>query len=137
MKIGNRIFETEKHTYVMGILNVTPDSFSDGGKFNCLNLALAHVEQMIAEGADIIDIGGESTRPGHQQITEEEEIQRIVPVVTQVKSRFDIPISVDTYKEKVARACLEAGADLVNDIWGLKYDRDMAGLISQTKRPAA
>ena len=133
MKIGNRIFETEKHTYVMGILNVTPDSFSDGGKFNCLNLALAHVEQMIAEGADIIDIGGESTRPGHQQITEEEEIQRIVPVVTQVKSRFDIPISVDTYKEKVARACLEAGADLVNDIWGLKYDRDMAGLISQTK----
>ena len=86
MKIGNRIFETEKHTYVMGILNVTPDSFSDGGKFNRLNLALAHVEQMIAEGADIIDIGGESTRPGHQQITEEEEIQRIVPVVTQVKS---------------------------------------------------
>ena len=73
MKIGNRIFETEKHTYVMGILNVTPDSFSDGGKFNCLNLALAHVEQMIAEGADIIDIGGESTRPGHQQITEEED----------------------------------------------------------------
>ncbi len=133
MKIGNRIFETEKHTYVMGILNVTPDSFSDGGKFNRLNLALAHVEQMIAEGADIIDIGGESTRPGHQQITEEEEIQRIAPVVTQVKSRFDIPISVDTYKAKVAKACLEAGADLVNDIWGLKYDKDMAGLISEAK----
>ncbi len=133
MKIGNRIFETEKHTYVMGILNVTPDSFSDGGKFNRMNLALAHVEQMIAEGADLIDIGGESTRPGHQQITEEEEIRRIVPVVTQVKSRFDIPVSVDTYKAEVAKACLEAGADLVNDIWGLKYEKGMAELIGQTK----
>lgn len=133
MKIGNRIFETEKHTYVMGILNVTPDSFSDGGKFNRLNLALAHVEQMIAEGADMIDIGGESTRPGHQQITEEEEIKRIAPVVAQVKSRFDIPVSVDTYKAKVAKACLEEGADLVNDIWGLKYDPDMAGLIGEWK----
>jgi dihydropteroate synthase len=133
MKIGNRIFEIKKHTYVMGILNVTPDSFSDGGKFNRLNLALAHVEQMIAEGADMIDIGGESTRPGHQQITEEEEIRRIAPVVAQVKSRFDIPVSVDTYKAKVARACLEEGAVLVNDIWGLKYDPDMAGLISERK----
>ena len=133
MIIGNKEFDTKKHTYIMGILNVTPDSFSDGGRYQHMDAALRHAGEMIADGADILDIGGESTRPGHEQITEEEEIQRIVPVVTQVKSRFDIPISVDTYKEKVARACLEAGADLVNDIWGLKYDRDMAGLISQTK----
>ncbi len=130
MQIGNKVFEVGKHTYVMGILNVTPDSFSDGGKFNRPDAALAHVEQMAAEGADIIDIGGESTRPGHQQISEEEEIERTAPIVELIKSRFDIPVSVDTYKANVAKACLEAGAGLVNDVWGLKYDKAMAGLIA-------
>ncbi len=129
MKIGNRIFETEKHTYVMGILNVTPDSFSDGGRFNTIDQALAHVEQMTAEGADIIDVGGESTRPGHQQISAEEEMERTAPVIEKIKERFDIPVSADTYKSEVARAALEAGADMINDIWGLKYDRELAKLI--------
>ena len=114
MKIGNRIFETEKHTYVMGILNVTPDSFSDGGRFNTIDQALAHVEQMTAEGADIIDVGGESTRPGHQQISAEEEMERTAPVIEKIKERFDIPVSADTYKSEVARAALEAGADMIN-----------------------
>ena len=103
MTIGNREFQVEKHTYVMGILNVTPDSFSDGGKFNDKEKALAHVRQMVEEGADIIDVGGESTRPGHKQITEEEEIERTASVVSLIKSEFDIPISIDTYKARVAR----------------------------------
>lgn len=132
MEIGNRTFEVDRHTYIMGILNVTPDSFSDGGKFNEQDAALAHVQQMIEEGADIIDIGGESTRPGHQQITDEEEIERTAPIIELVKSRFDIPVSIDTYKAKVAKAALKAGADLVNDIWGLKYDKELAGLIAES-----
>ncbi|MEG1433483.1 dihydropteroate synthase [Eubacterium sp.] len=126
MIIGNRKFDTENHTYIMGILNVTPDSFSDGGQFNSLDAALAHTEEMIHQGADIIDIGGESTRPGHQKISDAEEIDRITPIVTAVKSRFDIPISIDTYKGPVAEAALQAGADLVNDIWGFKADPTIA-----------
>lgn len=132
MKIGSRTFDTVRKCYVMGILNVTPDSFSDGGKWNTMDQALRHTEDMIAEGADIIDVGGESTRPGHVQITEQEEIDRVVPVIEAINSRFDVPISVDTYKSKVAKLAIEAGADLVNDIWGLKYDPDMAKLIAET-----
>ncbi len=131
-KIGNRTFDLEKRTYIMGILNVTPDSFSDGGKFSQEDAALKHVEQMIEEGADIIDVGGESTRPGHQQITEEEEIQRTAPVIEKIADRFDIPVSVDTYKAKVAEVAVKAGACLVNDIWGLKYDPKMAELIAES-----
>lgn len=132
MKIGNKSFDTAEHTYIMGILNVTPDSFSDGGKWNTLDEALGRAEQMVKDGADIVDIGGESTRPGHEQITEEEEIQRVVPVIEAVKARIDVPVSVDTYKSRVAEAALKAGADLVNDIWGLKYDSRMAALIAET-----
>lgn len=132
MRIGNREFETDRHTYIMGILNVTPDSFSDGGKFNQTEAALAHVEQMIEEGADIIDVGGESTRPGHIQITEEEEIERTAPIVELIKSKFDISVSIDTYKAKVAQAAVDAGADLVNDIWGLKYDEKIAEVIAKS-----
>lgn len=128
MIIGNKNFDTEHHTYVMGILNVTPDSFSDGGRFNTLDAALRHAEEMVTDGADILDVGGESTRPGHTQITDEEEIERVVPVIQSLKSHFDIPVSIDTYKSTVARAALEAGADLVNDIWGFKYDPHMAKL---------
>jgi dihydropteroate synthase len=131
MIIGNRTFDTENHTYVMGILNVTPDSFSDGGKYNDLDQALRHAEEMVSDGADILDVGGESTRPGHVQITDEEEIARVVPVIRKLKETFDVPVSIDTYKSAVARAALEAGADLVNDIWGLKYDAKMAGLIAE------
>lgn len=132
MKIGAYEFDTSHKTYVMGILNLTPDSFSDGGKWNRLDTALKHAEQMIADGADIIDVGGESTRPGYVQISEEEEIARIVPVVERLKQQFHIPVSIDTYKSKVAAAAITAGADLVNDIWGLKYDADMAGVIADT-----
>ena len=132
MKIGTKEFDVKNKTYIMGILNVTPDSFSDGGKWNHMDAALAHAEDMIREGPAILDIGGESTRPGHQQITEDEEIQRVAPVIEAVKARFDVPVSIDTYKAKVAAAAIEAGADLVNDIWGLKYDPEMAGLIART-----
>ncbi len=132
MKIGNRMFELKNRTYIMGILNVTPDSFSDGGKFNREDAALKHVEEMIAEGADIIDVGGESTRPGHRQITVEEEIFRTAPVIEKIRQRFDIPISADTYKSEVAKEAVRAGASLINDIWGLKYDPKMAELIART-----
>lgn len=126
MKIGNREFDVKNETYIMGILNVTPDSFSDGGKFNNLDVALHHAEEMIKEGTDIVDIGGESTRPGHIVISEEEEIARVVPIIEAVKARFDVPVSIDTYKGNVAEAALQAGADLVNDIWGFKFDKKTA-----------
>lgn len=132
MIIGGKEFDVKNKTYIMGILNVTPDSFSDGGKWNRGDAARAHACDMVSEGAHIIDIGGESTRPGHQQITEEEEIARVVPVIEAVKKETDVPVSIDTYKAKVAKAAIEAGADLVNDIWGLKYDPEMAGLIART-----
>lgn len=131
MIIRDRIFDTDRHTYIMGILNTTPDSFSDGGKYNHLDAALRHAEEMIREGADILDIGGESTRPGHTQISDEEEISRTAPVIEAIRKRFDIPLSIDTYKAAVARCALEAGADLVNDIWGLKYDPKMAETIQE------
>ena len=113
MIIGKKNFDTDHETYIMGILNVTPDSFSDGGNFNCLDAALRHTEEMLAEGADIIDIGGESTRLGHVQITDQEEIDRVTPIIEAVKSRFDVPISLDTYKSAVAEAGIAAGADII------------------------
>ena len=131
MIIGNRVFDVEHRTYIMGILNVTPDSFSDGGKFNQIDAALSHAEEMIRDGADIIDIGGESTRPGHMVISDEEEISRVAPVIEALKRRFDIPVSIDTYKGNVTEAALKAGADLVNDIWGFKFDHRVAELTAQ------
>ena len=128
MKIGNKIFEPSEKTYVMGILNVTPDSFSDGGSYTSIDKAMEQTEKMIQQGADIIDVGGESTRPGHVQIGDEEEIKRVVPVIREIKKKFDIPVSIDTYKSAVAKAALEAGADLLNDIWGFRYDEKMAEL---------
>ncbi len=135
MKIGNREFDTKNRTYIMGILNVTPDSFSDGGRWNTMDKALKHVEQMIAEGMDILDIGGESTRPGYTLLSDEEEIDRVVPVLEAVKAHFEIPVSLDTYKSKVASAGIGAGVDLINDIWGLKYDPDMAKVIAESGLP--
>lgn len=131
MIIGNRTFDVKNNTYLMGILNVTPDSFSDGGRYDDLSSALFHVEEMLALGMDILDIGGESTRPGYTVISEEEEIARIVPVIEAVKERFDVPVSLDTYKSKVAKAGISAGADMINDIWGLKYEAEMAEVIAQ------
>lgn len=132
MRIGSRDFATTGHTYIMGILNVTPDSFSDGGKFNQIDAALKHAEEMIRDGADVIDIGGESARPGYTKISDEEETGRVVPVIEAVKKEFEIPISVDTYKSGVAEAAAQAGADLINDIWGLKYDARMAEVIAKS-----
>lgn len=131
MKIGNRVFDVKHRTYIMGILNVTPDSFSDGGKYNQIDVALYHAEEMIRDGADIVDVGGESTRPGHTVISDEEEISRVAPVIEAIKRRLDIPVSIDTYKGKVTEAALKAGADLVNDIWGFKYDHRVAELTAQ------
>lgn len=135
MRIGNKDFQTRGKTYIMGILNVTPDSFSDGGKWNHLDAAMRHVEEMLTDGMDILDIGGESTRPGYTLISDQQEIDRVVPMIEAVKARFDVPISLDTYKSGVAKEGLSAGVDLINDIWGLKYDPDMAGVIAAAGVP--
>ena len=135
MKIGNKDFKIGERTYIMGILNFTPDSFSDGGKFDDIDAALAHVKEMIESGADIIDIGGESTRPNHTPVGQDEEIRRIVPIIKAVKEMFDIPISIDTYKAKVAEKAIEAGADLINDIWGFNKDKDMARVAAKYNVP--
>ena len=134
MKIGGVEFD-EKHVHVMGILNVTPDSFSDGGKFNNMDAALLHAEQMINEGAEIIDIGGESTRPGFIAVSEDEEKERVVPIIEKIKSRFNIPISIDTYKAGVAKEAVAAGADLVNDVWGLMKEEKMGEVIAKAGVP--
>lgn len=131
MKIGNREFDTDKHTYVMGILNVTPDSFYDGSNYNDIDRALKRAHDMQREGAHIIDIGGESTRPGYTRISPQEEIERVAPVIEAIKKEVDLPISLDTYKPDVAQAGIAAGADLINDIWGLKWDPAMADIISK------
>lgn len=140
MKIGNREFVWEKnsdrnHTYVMGILNVTPDSFSDGGQYLQLDQALVQTEKMVKEGCDLIDLGGESTRPGFQKVEAREEMERVLPVIEGIKRRFDIPVSLDTYKSEVASEGIKAGADLINDIWGLKADPKMASVIAAAKVP--
>ena len=112
-----------KKTLIMGILNVTPDSFSDGGRFNTLEAAVAHAKQLVTDGADIIDIGGESTRPGSEPLSEKEELSRVLPLITCLENELNVPLSVDTYKPGVAEACLQAGAHLINDITGLTNPR--------------
>lgn len=135
LSIGKKQFKRQGHTYVMGILNVTPDSFSDGGSYPELSDALHRVEQMIKEGAELIDVGGESTRPGYTKITDEEEIARTCPVIEAIRKNFDVPVSLDTYKSRVAKAGVQAGMDLFNDIWGLQYDPEMAKVIAQSGLP--
>lgn len=130
MKIGNRIFDLNRHTYIMAILNITPDSFSDGGSYATMDDVLYRVEQMLDEGADIIDVGGESTRPGHTVIGDAEEINRVVPVIEAITDRFDVPVSIDSYKAPVVKAALASGAHLVNDIWGLQHHPQIADLIA-------
>lgn len=118
---------------VMAILNVTPDSFSDGGRFSDVDSALKHAEQMIADGADIIDIGGESTRPGSSRVSAEDEVSRVVPVVAAIAKRFDTPISIDTSKSEVARAAVNAGAEIINDISGLRFDERIAAVAAENR----
>ena len=130
MRIGKKEFDENK-TYVMGILNVTPDSFSDGGRFVTMDKVIERAQQMKQEGAAIIDVGGESTRPGYTMISSAEEISRVVPAIEAIKARLDIPVSIDTYKSDVAEAAICAGADMVNDIWGMQYDVKMAKTIKQ------
>ena len=132
MIIGKQNFKTQGHTYVMGILNVTPDSFSDGGRYDSIDAALKHTQQMIDAGADIIDVGGESTRPGHEKIIDQEEMERVVPVIERIKKEFSIPVSLDTYKSTVAKAGIAAGADLLNDIWGLQYDDALGQIVAES-----
>ncbi|MBU3159778.1 dihydropteroate synthase [Clostridium frigoris] len=135
MRIGNKDFKIGKKTYIMGILNVTPDSFSDGGKFNDMRSAIEHAKLMVAEGVDIIDIGGESTRPGHENVSCDEEIKRVIPIIRELKKELNIPISVDTYKGKVAELAIKAGADMINDIWGFKMDPSIAGVAAKYNVP--
>jgi len=135
MRIGNRDFNTDSKTYIMGIVNMTPDSFFDGHNYNDVDRALVRIEKMISDGVDIIDIGGESTRPGYIPVGAGEEIRRIIPIIEAVKLRFDIPISVDTYRSDVAKTAISYGADMINDIWGLRYDgnvESMANVIADT-----
>lgn len=135
LKCRDKELELGKRTLIMGILNVTPDSFSDGGEHNSVEEAVKHAQKMIAEGADIIDIGGESTRPGHTQISDDEEIARVVPVIKKVVELGAI-VSIDTYKYKVAKAAFDAGAHILNDIWGLQYDSgEMAELVKKYNVP--
>ena len=122
-------------TQIMGILNVTPDSFSDGGQFNNVEKAVGRAKQMLQDGAAIIDVGGESTRPGHTQISDEEEIARVVPVIKALREQTEAIISIDTYKSAVARAAIEAGAHIINDIWGAKYDSQIAQVAADKQVP--
>lgn len=135
MQIGTQTWSWGTRTYIMGILNITPDSFSDGGRFNGLEAALEHARQMVAEGADIIDVGGESTRPGHIPVTAEEELARITPIIETLSRELSTPISVDTYKASTAAAAIQAGAHMINDIWGLKADPEMAQVVAHHQVP--
>jgi dihydropteroate synthase len=122
-------------TLIMGILNVTPDSFSDGGSYGSVQKAVERARQMVEEGADIIDVGGESTRPGHEPVSAEDEIARVVPIIEALVKEVDVPISIDTYKAETARVALEAGAHIINDVWGAKKDPLMAGLAAEKGVP--
>lgn len=127
--------ELNNKTWVMGILNVTPDSFSDGGKYTTVEQAVSRARQMIEEGADIIDVGGESTRPGYNMISDDVEISRVVPVIKALKKECNALISIDTYKAAVAEAAIEAGADIINDIWGAKYEPAIAAVAAKWDVP--
>lgn len=134
-KVRDQRFDFSKRTVIMGILNVTPDSFSDGGSYNRIEKAVEHALEMIRDGADIIDIGGESTRPGAAIIPVEEEIERVVPVIRAIRERSNVPISIDTYKAETANQALEAGADIINDVWGAKADPEMASVAARYQAP--
>lgn len=131
LNLGRCSLDLTKRTFIVGILNVTPDSFYDGGKFLDENQAVSHVYKMINEGADIIDIGGQSTKPGSSSISEEEELNRVIPVIDKIANKINVPISVDTYNHKVAFEALKRGAAIINDITGLRGDEKMASVIAK------
>ncbi|WP_054768435.1 dihydropteroate synthase [Lysinibacillus parviboronicapiens] len=135
LTINGITLDYTRETFVMGILNVTPDSFSDGGMYNNVASAVAQAKKMVAEGAKIIDVGGESTRPGYERISDEDEIARIVPVIQALLAEVPAIISVDTYKANVARAAIEAGAHIINDIWGAKAEPEIAQVAAQLNVP--
>lgn len=137
MKLCFHNFELDflKKTYLMGILNVTPDSFFDGGRYFSVKKAIDRALRMIEEGADIIDIGGESTRPGAEPVTADEELRRVIPVIEGLSKKISIPISIDTYKARVAESAIQAGATIVNDISGLRFDPEMPEIVSKYKVP--
>ena len=132
-KIGDRIFDLSRQGLIMGVLNITPDSFSDGGNFFDAENAVEHGLRMIAEGARIVDVGGESTRPGAEAVAAEEELRRVIPVIEQLRRRGEVIISIDTSKAEVARAAIQAGASIVNDVTGGRGDEEMMPLIAETK----
>ena len=133
---GNKEIILGERTLVMGILNVTPDSFSDGGKYNNLDAAMKQAEKLISDGADIIDVGGESTRPGHIQISSEEEISRVVPIIEKISKNLNTIISIDSYKYDVVEEAIKVGANIVNDIWSLQYDNgEMAQIVKKYNLP--
>ncbi len=129
------VFDFHKETIVMGILNVTPDSFSDGGRFSAIEAAVTHAKKMVSDGAKIIDVGGESTRPGHEPVSLEDELSRVVPVVEALVRELDVAISIDTYKAKVAEAAIEAGAHIINDVWGAKREPAIAEVAAKHNVP--
>lgn len=131
---GNK-FWISNRTLIMGILNVTPDSFYDGGKYFSFVNAVRHAEELVNEGADIIDVGGESTRPGAESVSPDEELKRVIPVIRKLADRIDVPISIDTQKSKVAKEALESGARMVNDISALRTDPEMAGIVKEYNVP--
>ncbi|RIW29844.1 dihydropteroate synthase [Bacillus salacetis] len=135
IKAGPYQLDYQNRTQIMGILNVTPDSFSDGGQYNGLEHAVQRAKEMAAEGADIIDIGGESTRPGHDPVPEDEEIRRVCPIIEAISKEVDIPISIDTYKAGTARKALQAGAHIINDVWGAKRDPEIAVVAAEFNVP--
>jgi len=129
--IKDYMMDFSQRTYIMGILNVTPDSFSDGGLYLSKDNAVRHALRMLEEGADIIDVGGESTRPGSNPVSVNEEIKRVIPVIEALREGVNIPISIDTYKAEVAEAAIRAGASIVNDISGLRFDKRMADIVAR------
>lgn len=135
LRCGPHTLELGRRTVIMGILNVTPDSFSDGGRYSDLGQAIARAEEMVAEGAHIIDVGGESTRPGSAAVTPDEEMRRVLPVIEALSARIKVPVSVDTYRSSTARLALKAGASIINDVWGLQKDPEMAAVASEFGAP--
>ncbi|MCM3125858.1 MULTISPECIES: dihydropteroate synthase [unclassified Mesobacillus] len=135
IKAGPYTLDYSNQTLIMGILNVTPDSFSDGGKYNHLETSVVRAKQMMGDGAHILDIGGESTRPGYERISDEVEISRVVPAIEAITKELQAPISIDTYKSKVAKSAIDAGAVIINDIWGAKEDPEIADVAAETGVP--
>lgn len=135
LKTPSKVYDFKKRTYIMGILNVTPDSFSDGGSYTTIEKAVQQAKRMEREGADIIDVGGESTRPDHEPVSVEEEIRRVIPVINKLKEEIEVPLSIDTYKAETAAAAIEAGAEIINDIWGAKKDPNMASVAARYDVP--